>query len=171
MSTDNAKIFKTRSTCRSKKPRAAYTRNIKILYLKEISIKFSRKLCCIVPNRRQSSAREVYIVLKHIILCEAILDVLELCFISHKLIVVICRRRICTIDLICRHSGHISALISDMGIAAVCCIRMEHNGIRCMHICRIEEADVLAVHLDGIRRDILAHIDDIGKTGGTRTEG
>ena len=117
---------------------------------------------------------KVNIVLEHIIAREVCrVDCIQLGLILDKLIVVICRRRICAIDLIRRHSGHISALISDMSIAAVCRIRVKHNSAEgCaifFHIRRIEEADVLAVHLDRIRRD-LAHIDDIGDTCGGRTK-
>ena len=115
----------------------------------------------------------MWIVFKVDIVCEhivprkgrrTVIDCSEFLFRADKLIVVVRRRRSCAVDLIVRRCGHTAALVSDMGIAAVCRIGVKYNrACRRVHVCRIEEADVLAVHLDGIRRDVLAHIDDIRK--------
>ena len=110
---------------------------------------------------------KVNILLKHILAregCCVCINVIQLGLIGNKLIVFRCRTRRISRRII----GRRGSTIADMCIAAVGsrqtrggCIRIHFDGIGRCHIRRIEESDVGAVHLDGIRRD-LAHVDHIG---------
>ena len=103
-------------------------------------------------------ARKINIVLEHIILCEIIIDILELCCGSDKLIIVVCRRRRSTVHRIA--GRRCTSSIPDMCRAVIRCIGV-HYDIGASHIRRFEEADVLAHDLDIGRRD-RAHVDNIG---------
>ena len=159
----------------TKKTGVIDTGDVDVLNAEEVAVEFPLERI-----RRIFAQRCMWIVFKIDIVCEhivsrkgrrTVIDCSEFLFRADQLIVVVCRRCSCAVDLIVRRCGHTAALISDMGIAAVCRIGVKYNSAcRRVHVCRIEEADVLAVHLDGIRRDVLAHIDDIRLQCSGRTQ-
>ena len=170
--TNHADIINGCTIQHAEKSGIVNTGNVDVLDAEEIAVELARKCAVsnatnrIATNRNMGIILKVDIILEHIIAREIrCVDGSKFFFRTDQLIVVVCRRCNCAVDLIVRRCGHTAALISDMGIAAVCRIRMKYNRTRCrVHVCRIKEADVLAVHLDRIRRNVLAHIDDIGET-------
>ena len=156
----NPKILNAGVTDLAKRGSICSTCDRKILQLKEVAVELSRKIRTRTGNRRQRIARKVNIILEHVVLRKIVVDIMKICCVSNKLIVVVCRRCISTIDRVGRRRRHRSVLIADMGITAVCCIGVEDT-IRRRHIRRIEETNMSTVYLDRRRRD-LAHIHNIG---------
>ena len=166
--TNHADIINGCAVQHTKKAGIIDARDIDVLNAEEVAVQLPLERVCRITEWCMCVVLEIDIVLEHIVAraaCVISVNRREFGFRTDELIVIVCRRCSCAVDLIVRRCGHTAALISDMGIAAVCRIRVKHDGTcRRMHVCRIEKTNVLAVYLDGIRRDVLSHIDDIGET-------
>ena len=144
----------------AKESRTVDIGDIKILHTKEITVELAGKCtgCTISSDRSMCCAPKVNILLKHIVArerCGVRIDRIQLGFILNELIVFGIDTH--SVDGIVR--GSCCCTIADMGIAAIgiggtrcgrCSIHI--NGAESpaarLHIRRIQEADMRAVHLD-----------------------
>ena len=144
--------------------------NLDVLDAEEVAVEFPLERCRMLSNGRMCRTCIVNIVCEHIVARKIrCVDVSKVFFRTDQLIVVVCRRCSCAVDLIIRRCRCVPAFIADMGIAAVCRRIGVEDAIRRRHIRRIEEADMSAVYLD-TRRCNLSHIDNIGLQCGSIVE-